>query len=278
MGYRRLRPVFLISFIAVVACLGWAKEKPTASPEPNWNQEQRTDFLLHAKVVGSNQASKGVTGTYRLMLSDGTITHLASFQPIDERKAVMQFNDGRTELNFKDSYHYNIAAYQLAKLIGLDDIVPVYVERRWNGQVGSLSWWLPGVQFDEGERLKRHVQAPNPDAWNKQMYRVRVLDQLIYDNDPNLTNVLIDANWKLWRIDFSRGFRQQKTLRNPEDLVMCDRQLLDKLRKLDGDELLQATKHHLTKAEVQAVMARRDLIVQTFEKMVAQKGEGAVLY
>ena len=26
------------------------------------------------------------------------------------------------------------------------------------------------------------------------MYRVRVFDQLVYDNDPNLTNVLIGAN------------------------------------------------------------------------------------
>ena len=32
------------------------------------------------------------------------------------------------------------------------------------------------------------------------MYRVRVFDQLVYDNDPNLTNVLIGENWKIWRI------------------------------------------------------------------------------
>ena len=93
-----------------------------------------------------------------------------------------------------------------------------------------------------------------------------------------MTNVLIDKNWKIWRIDFTRAFRLQKTLRNPEDLTMCDRQLLDKLRKLDEDELVQATKRHLTKSEAQAVMARRDLVLKKFEQMVAQKGEGAVLY
>ena len=47
-------------------------------------------------------------------------------------KPTMQLASG-TELNFVDSYKYNIAAYQLAELLGLDDMVPVYVERKWKG-------------------------------------------------------------------------------------------------------------------------------------------------
>ncbi len=279
MRSRRCRPAFaLLVSVLATAALASAKDKPALSPEPNWNEEQKVDFLMHAKIIDSKQTSKGVTAPWRLTMSDGQVTHRALFQAIDERKPVMQFGDGRSELNFKDSYHFNIAAYQLAKLVGLDNMVPVYVERRWNGQSGSIAWWVPDVQFDEGDRLKKHVAAPDVDSWNKQMYKIRVFDQLVYDNDPNLTNVLIDKNWKIWRIDFTRAFRLQKTLRNPEDLTMCDRQLLDKLRKLDEDELVQATKRHLTKSEAQAVMARRDLVLKKFEQMVAQKGEGAVLY
>jgi len=48
----------------------------------------------------------------------------------------MHFDDGHTELNFVDSYHYNIAAYELAKLVGMSDVIPVYVERQWNGKKG----------------------------------------------------------------------------------------------------------------------------------------------
>jgi hypothetical protein len=107
---------------------------------------------------------------------------------------------------------------------------------------------------------------------------VRVFDELVYDTDPNLTNVLITADWKIWRVDFSRAFRLQHDLRDPKDLVMCDRQLLEKLRQLDGDTVLEKTKPHLNKSEVKAVMARRDKIVANFQKLVAQKGEGAVLY
>jgi hypothetical protein len=110
------------------------------------------------------------------------------------------------------------------------------------------------------------------------MYKVRVLDQLVYDNDPNLTNVLIGEDWKIWRVDFSRAFRLYKDLRNPGDLVRCDRQLLEKLKTLDVNELTEKTKHYLNKEEVKAVMARRDKIVALFEKLISEKGEKEVLY
>jgi hypothetical protein len=45
--------------------------------------------------------------------------------------------------DFRLSHKYNIAAYQLAEIPCLDDIVPVDVERKWKGDSGSFSWWLP---------------------------------------------------------------------------------------------------------------------------------------
>jgi hypothetical protein len=90
--------------------------------------------------------------------------------------------------------------------------------------------------------------------------------------------VLITEDWKIWRIDFTRAFRLYKSLENPKDLVMCDRNLLENLRKLDEQEVLEKTKGQLSKSEVKAMMARRDKIVEYFEKLVAQKGEAAVLY
>ena len=106
----------------------------------------------------------------------------------------------------------------------------------------------------------------------------RVFDQLVYDADPNLTNVLIDEDFKIWRVDFSRAFRSYKDLRDPKDLVRCDRQLFEKLKTLDGNELADKTKHYLTKDEVKAVMARRDKIVAQFQKLISEKGEKEVLY
>jgi hypothetical protein len=248
-----------------------------AADEPNLTKEQIKQFLLTAKVVKSHDSKKGVTHTMRLTLSDGTITHDASFQPIDEHKREMKLANGATELNFVDSYKYNIAAYELAAMLGMDDIVPVYVERKWEGNSGSLSWWLP-VKMDEAERYKQKITAPDPDAWNNQMYKIRVFDQLVADGDPNLTNVLIGQNWELWRIDFSRAFRLNKEPKNPKDLVRCDRQLLEKLKALDGNAFTEKTKRYLNKDEVKAMMARRDKIVGQFQAMIAEKGEKEVLY
>jgi hypothetical protein len=247
-----------------------------SADEPTLSKEQIEQFLLTAKIVKGRESNKGVTHTSRLTLSDGTLTHDASFQPIDEHKAEMHFASG-VELNFVDSYKYNIAAFTLSEMLGLDDLIPVYVERKWKGQTGSLSWWLP-VKMDEEERVKQKIPAPDPDAWNNQMYKIRVFDELISDSDPNLTNVLIDENWKIWRIDFTRSFRLNNDLKTPKDLVRCDRQLFEKLKALDANEVTAKTKRYLTNSEIKALMARRDKIVAYFQKLIAEKGEKEVLY
>jgi hypothetical protein len=212
-----------------------------------------------------------------LTLSDGKITHDASFQGVDQHKTNVQMAGGHTEMNFVDSYKYNIAAYELAEMLGIADIMPVYVERKFKGDPGSLSWWLP-VKMDEEERVKQKLVPPDTDAWANQMYRIRVFDQLVYDDDPNLTNVLIGADWKIWRVDYSRGFKVKKDLRDPGDLVKCDKKLLESMKALNADQLAEKTKHYLTKDEIKAVMARRDKIVERFQQLVSEKGEAAILY
>jgi hypothetical protein len=90
--------------------------------------------------------------------------------------------------------------------------------------------------------------------------------------------VLIGEDWKIWRIDFSRAFRRSKDLEDPKDLVRCERQLFEKLKALNGNELAEKTKQYLNKEEVKAVMARRDKIVAQFQKLISEKGENEVLY
>ncbi len=272
-----IRPFFRKRLIATVAVSLLCLLHATAADDPTPTKEQMKEFLLTAKIVAAKKASKGITGTVRLTLSDGKLTHDASYQSINEYKTSKEMANGRTELNFVDSYKYNIAAYTLAEMLGIADMLPVYVERKYEGNPGSLSWWLP-VKMDEADRVKRKVAVPDSDAWNNQMYRVRVFDELVYDTDPNLTNVLIGEDWKIWRIDFSRGFRLNKDLKDSNNLVRCDRHLLERLKTLDGNQLAEKTKRFLTKDAVKAVMARRDKIVARFEQLISEKGEAAVLY
>lgn len=246
--------------------------------EPQLSREQQEEFLLHAKVIRSRQSSKGITRPYRLTLTDGNITHDASFQSVFERKNYKKFDNGTTEINFVDSYLYNIAAYRLAGMLGLEDMIPVTVERKWNGKIGSLSWWLP-TQMDEEDRINKKIRPPDVEAHNRQAHKIRVFNELVYNTDyRNVENVLIGENWEVYMIDFSRAFRWYRELQDANNLKRCSRDLLSKLEQLDQDALAVETDGFLNKEEVKAVMARRDLIVAFFKKLIAEKGEKAVLY
>ncbi|HEY4962114.1 MAG TPA: hypothetical protein VII29_14745 [Terriglobales bacterium] len=275
---RKLSGCLTGDYFAVLACV-IVSLAAHAADESALTKDQIKQFLQTAEVIKNQPSSKGITHPWRLTLSNGTITHDASFQAVDEHKAENKLASGRVELNFVDSYKYNIAAYQLAELVAMDDMLPVYVERKWQGKTGSLSWWLP-VKMDEADRVEKKIAVPDAyrDKWNDQMAKIRVFDELVYDTDANLTNVLIGEDWTIWRIDFTRAFRTNKDLHTPKDLVKCERQLFEKLKALKADELAEKTKPYLTKTEVNAVMARRDKIVATFQALVAQKGEAEVLY
>jgi len=250
------------------------------APTPELTVEQIKDFLKTAKVGRVRDTAKGVTAPRRMTLTNGTITHDAVFQAIDERQTVAHLTGGRgaqTELNFVDSYKYNIAAYEIATLLGIEYMMPVYVERRWNGQVGSISWFV-ATQMDESERLKKKIEPPSPAGWNNQMYRMRVFSALLRDTDRNLTNVLITPDWKVMMIDFSRAFRLQPELLHIKDLNRIDRNLLAKIEALNRDDIKKVADNFLTKAELDALFQRRDLLVAHFKKLVAELGEEKVLY
>ena len=188
----------------------------------------------------------------------------------------MEFAGGRREMNFVDSWRYNLASFQLAELLGIDDMMPVTIERKFEGRDGSLSWWIETL-MDERDRVKKKKEAPNPIRWNEQMQTLRVFAQLVDDTDRNLGNVLITPEWKLIMIDFTRAFRLAAVIK-PEEISRCERRLFDALEHLQLDALTHATTGYLTADEAKAVIARRDLIVAHVRKLIADKGEAAVLY
>ncbi len=248
-----------------------------AQEEPQLTPEQQRQFLLNAKVVRSEKLSVGITQSHKLTLSDGNITHAAHFQSINERRSYKALDRGG-EINFVDSYHYNIAAYELAKLIGLDAMVPVTVERSWERKMGAMAWWFPS-QMTEGKRREKKITPPDIDAFNKSIQIVKVFAELIYDTDRwNPGNILIGKNWEVYMVDFSRAFRLYYELQKPEELLRCNRELLEELRTLDAKVLAEKAGNHLTSLEIEGVMRRRDKIVKHFDKLIAEKGEGTVLY
>jgi len=238
---------------------------------------QMEEFLLKARVVQHKPLSVGVTNSERATLVDGKFTHDAHIQTVDISKSSYKTDQG-TELNFRDSYKFNMAAYELDKILELN-MVPVSVQRKvGSGEQAAFTWWVDDTLMTELERKKKKIEPPDQLSWNQQMYVCRVFDQLIYNTDRNLANLLITKDWKIWLIDHTRAFRTLKDLRNPKDLVQCDRRLLGKLKEMNKDVLNQKLDKYLTGKEIEGLLDRRDKIVKFFDAQITQKGEAAVLF
>lgn len=242
----------------------------------NWTFEQMERFLARAEVVASRPAVEGVTRTVRATLREDGFTHDAQIQQVDISKPTYPTANG-WEANFRDYWGYNVAAYRLSRMLGLDR-VPVSVRREVDGKPAAVTWWIDDVLMTEKTRFTSNLKPPDVTVWNRQMYTVRVFDQLIHNTDRNLANLVITRDWKIWMIDHTRAFRLNEDLGNPKQLGMCERGLLDALRKLDRLSLARELGEYLTGVEVDALLARRDKIVDYFDGQVAERGEEDVLF
>jgi hypothetical protein len=209
------------------------------------------------------------------VLDDGRSQHRVFVQTSDESTTSFDLQPGPGR-RYRDTWKANVAAYELAKLLEIN-IMPPYVERSVDGKPASFSWGLDNVLMDDVQRQQKNVQPPDLEAWSRQMYVVRVFDELIYDGRAP-SDLLITADWRPWIIAPSQGFRPINSIQNPDNLVRCDRKLLARLRALDKDALIGKLGRWLTAEEIEALHARAGLIVEAFERQIAAKGEAAVLF
>lgn len=267
--------VLVIGLVGSVSLL--AVQDGAVVARPVLTPAQMEDFLLNAPISNLRGVDKGVTNSKRATLSDGRITHDAHIQTVDISKTVFQPDRGPTELNFKDTYRYNIAGYRLAVLLGLDN-VPMSVERRVEGTPAAVTWWVDDVLMDEGQRRKKEPAGGLSSRRAGQIHIMRVVDALIANTDRNAGNLLWTTDGEMWLIDHTRAFRLDKKLKNPKLLERCERGLLEKMRGLTAETLTRDMGNSLNKFEIEALLARRDEIVTLFEGMMVKRGEGAILY
>ncbi len=239
---------------------------PAQAAAPKLTDAEMEDFLLHAKVIKTKSASKGITGSMRATLTDGKITHDAHIQNIDERQQQFTGSSGGVEFDFRDSWTFNVVGYKVDRLIGMN-MVPVSVERRWNYKDAAFTWWLDDVLMDEQERLKRKQEPLDVGAWNQQMQMVRVFDELIANVDRNLGNLIITKDWRLWPIDHTRAFRTNRELKKPANVTRADRAVVERMKVLDKETLSKATSKYLTGYQIDAILARRDAIIKRLESL-----------
>jgi hypothetical protein len=239
--------------------------------------QEAEEFLRTARVVERKAIGKGVTRPEKLTLSDDKQTLHGIWKTIDIHKPGQQRMERGWEFDFRDSWKSEVAAYELDKLLGLG-LVPPTVERRIDGRVGSLQLWVE-ESLTEDDRRQKKLEPPHLPRWNNQLHNVRLFRQVVYDTDfQNIRNVLIDPAFRVYAIDNSRGFRIQKTLLAPDDLLCFSRSVLERLKALDEPLLQQHLGAWLEKMQIQGLLGRRDAILAIVEKRITEKGEGVVLF
>jgi len=236
-------------------------------------------FLLNADIKATIKVSKGVTKARQVRMSDGQLTHDAQVQDVDISMPFFQVDPKHSEVNFKDSYRYNIAAYRLSLLLGLDN-VPMSVERVVDHKPSAVTWWLDDVKMEEGDRKKLKTQpyGPNPVRTLGYLSIMRVFDELIQNRDRNLGNMMWSSDWKLWMIDHTRAFRLGKDLLSPKTVERCERSFFAKMKELNAPQVTEVMGKTLTKDEIAALIARRDALVKLIEGRIAEFGEDKILF
>ncbi len=268
---------FPASLVAVlVLWLGVPAPAHAQDPAPALSAAEMEAFLLDAELTDVRDAGAGVTGSRRATASDGRLTHDVHIQSVDISRSRFVARGARVELNFRDSYLYNIAAYRLAVLLGIDN-VPMSVLRRVDGRPAAVTWWVDDVAMTEGERIDQRAMGPDPARTSRQFYTQYVFDELIQNRDRNQGNTLWTTDWKMWLIDHTRAFRQDVELTRPEQLLRIDRELLDALRGLTPEAVEAALGDVLSRGERSSVMRRRDLLLQHFDDRIARLGERGVV-
>ena len=262
-----------LAVLAAVLFAGFVHAQETLAPA--LSAVEMEAFLLNAELSEIRGVGAGVTGSLRASASDGRLTHDVHVQAVDDRRSGIIIG-GRAELNFRDSYNFNIAAYRLAVLLGMDS-VPMSVRRTVRGVPSAVTWWIDDVAMTEGERYERGTLGPNPAQTAQQFYGMYAFDELIQNRDRNRGNALWTSDWKLWLIDHTRAFRPDVELTNPARLARIGRGLLEGLRSLTREALDDALEGVLDRPLRSALMDRRDLLVAHFDERIARLGEAAVV-
>ena len=242
-------------------------------------------FLKSASIVDSEQLGgpDATSRPWKLTLEKDGVRRFGLWKNIDT-----------DEYGVPDRWRYEISAYRFDRLMDLGWVPPT-VERRFNGEKGSLQLWIDDtVSLKKKTQSGETVPADRRAEWNRAAYLERAFDSLIADSDRNANNILVTPDWRMVLIDHSRSFRADKPyadslmfgagglMKAADGSVLSflplPRPFVERLKSLDFKTTKEAVKPYLTDKEIRAALARGGLIVREIEAAVRAGGEDKALY
>lgn len=223
--------------------------------------------LRECKVVSIEKDEPGRTSPWVITFAEGCAVQRALFRYVDRPRPQPM----------ADSYKYDIAAYELTKLLGVEMIPPV-VEREIEGRKGTLQVFLENC-IREKDRRRKKLEPPHPKAFSNALEETKVLENLTYDECQDADDLYVHRDdWRVCRVDFSEAFAPMPELLPGCDITVCSRKLYDGLLKLDEETVKSALRRYLSDEEIGALLIRRSLLVEKIKTLIGEKGEEAVLF
>ncbi len=268
-------------FILLIIALGFGLQSIAQfTSEEVVEREKWEDFLQNAEVVEQNQmvSREAVTSPWVLTLEKDGV----------RKKALWKNPEGLMK-GFLENWKWEIAAYRLDKYLGLI-MVPPTVERRFRGDRGSCQLWVD-AKMSLKEKMEKNIDTPSYKVfpWNRALFLQRAFDNLIANEDRHQNQYLITEDWRMILIDHSRTFRTSKKFTS--NLIYSEkgkeskylmkelpRAFYEKLKALNQEIIAEVVGEYLTEKEAEAVLMRKDLMIQWIEDRIKQFGEDKVLY
>jgi len=253
---------------------------PQFTPEEVAEMDKWEEYLKIAEITGEEQmkSREAVTSPYILQLEKDGVA----------RQALWKNPEGRMK-GFIEGWKWEIAAYRLSRYLGLD-MVPPTVERRFHGSRGSCQLWID-TWISLKDKYEKDIDVPSYKIfhWNRALYLQRAFDNLIANVDRHQNQFLITKDWRMILIDHSRSFRTSKKYtknliydenykEGPRLMKQLPREFVEKLKSLDQEVIKNVVGEYLTDKETEAVLLRRDLIIDWINKRIEKLGEDKVLY
>ncbi len=141
------------------------------------------------------------------------------------------------------------------------------------------------------EKTERKIKTPMIKVfnWNRATYLQRAWDNLIANEDRHLNQILVTPDFRMVLIDHSRSFRTgkkfvkeliytEKHREGPKLMSELPRAFVEKIKPLTFETIKTIVGDYLKDAEIEAVLARRDLILAEIDRLIKKEGEANVLY
>lgn len=265
-----IRAAIVVRALLIVPILTSSLRAEEASPSSNTGLPvegaEAEEFLRTAEILDCSDTLRFVqdeSGKSRggcvAVLSDGTRTVNGVFKKHDNLVHRAVQISGERVIGWRDSYRHEIAAYELDKLLGLG-LVPPCVERNLGGNEGSLCLWVEGAMSEWERKTEYKTRPPDLENWNSEVQAIQLFEVLINDLG-NPWCILIDGNWKLYKVHSARAFHDSTKVVRVENFQPSER-VLDALRELDEQEVWAILDPWLSKKQIKALLARRGLILE----------------